>query len=206
MSVLELSAPVPRKFIGSSMYDKHGDEDNHTVDLTERFLHGERVYDGKLLKVHRDTVAMPNGHEEVREVIRHCGASVIVPHLGDDRYVLVRQYRYALGRETLEFPAGRLDPGEEPLDSARRELKEETGYLATRWEELFQIHPAPGYSDERLWIYLAEDLQAGQNSPDPDELVLVVEMSLDEILRRLKKGEITDSKTVAALLYLQVLV
>lgn len=173
------------------------------MDFTEKFLRGKRVYDGKLLKVHRDVIAMPDGHEEVREVIRHTGAAVIVPHLGDGLYILVRQYRYALGCETLEFPAGRLDPGEDPLESARRELQEETGYQARRWDLLFQLHPAPGYSDERLWIYLAEDLQPGQSSPDADELLLTVKMSLDEALNKLRAGQITDAKTVAALLFLK---
>ena len=173
------------------------------MDLKEEFIRGQRVYDGKLLKVHRDVIAMPDGHEEIREVIRHSGASVIVPHLGNQRFVMVRQFRYALGRETLEFPAGRLDAGEDPLVCARRELKEETGYSAGYWEEIMTIHPAPGYSDEQIWIFRAEELKSGENNLDSDELVKVVELSLDELLERLKKGRITDAKTVAALLCLK---
>jgi len=173
------------------------------MDLKEKFIKGRRVYDGKLLKVHRDVIAMPDGRQKIREVIRHSGASVIVPHLGNYRFVMVRQFRYALGRETLEFPAGRLDVGEDPLICARRELKEETGYSAGRWEEMLMIHPAPGYSDEQLWIFKAEELKPGKNNLDSDELVQVVELSLDELMERLSKGKITDAKTVTALLFLK---
>ena len=172
------------------------------MDLTEKYLRGERVYDGKVLKVHSDIVAMPDGHEEVREIIRHSGAAVVVPQLDENRFVMVRQFRYAINRETLEFPAGRLDPGESPLECARRELAEETGYQARQWDYLFSIHPAPGYSDEQLWLYRARDLLPGQQNPDPDEIVLVTERSMDELQHKLEKGEITDSKTVSALLYL----
>ncbi len=173
------------------------------MDLNERCQHSEKVYDGKLLQIYRDLVTLANGHEEVREVIRHPGAAVVVPHLGKGRYLLVRQFRYALRRETLEFPAGRLEPGEQPLDCARRELREETGYIAQRWTHLFSLHPAPGYSDELLEIFLAEGLTAGPSQPDEDEQVLAVQVSLKELLERFKAGRITDAKTNSALLYLK---
>lgn len=173
------------------------------MELTEKFVRGEKVYDGKLLQVHRDIVALPDGSEEVREVIRHPGAAVVVPHLGHGRLVLVRQFRYALNRETLEFPAGRLDPQEDPLDCARRELAEETGYLAGKWRHLFSLHPAPGYTDERLEIYLAEDLSTGESHPDDDERVQLIEASFDQLVDWFQQGKITDSKTCAALLYLK---
>jgi len=194
------SAPF---FIIISFINPGASSNGYIVNLIEKFLRGEIVFDGKLLEVHRDIVAMPDGHEEVREVIRHSGAAVIIPSLGDDKYVLVRQYRHALGRETLEFPAGRLDPGENPADCALRELTEETGYRAGKLEFLFNVHPAPGYTDELLWIYHASELTPGESRPDPDEIVFMVEMSLDELLHRFKNGEITDSKTLNALLYLK---
>jgi ADP-ribose pyrophosphatase len=173
------------------------------MKLTEEFLHGERVYDGKLLKVHRDVVRLPSGKEEIREVIRHPGAAVVVPHLGGGRFVLVRQFRYALNRETLEFPAGRLDASESPLRCAKRELAEETGYLSKRWKRLFTLHPAPGYTDEILHIFLAESLQPGASHPDDDENLLIVEATLEQLLNKLRKGQITDSKTSAAILFLK---
>ncbi len=173
------------------------------MNLTEIPLHSKLVFDGILLKVYRDQVAMPDGQEKIREMIKHPGAAVIVPHLGDNRFVLVRQYRYALKRETLEFPAGRIDNGEDPQECARRELTEETGYQAGKMEPLFQIHPAPGYSDELLWIFKASDLVPGFTNPDPDELVTTVEMSLDELVELFRKCEITDSKTVNAIMFLK---
>ncbi len=173
-------------------------------DLRETFLRGEPVYNGVLLKVFREVVAMPDGHEEIREVIRHPGASIIIPHLGNHRYVMVRQYRHAVSRVTLEFPAGRLDPGEDPAACAARELAEETGYTAGRIEPLFSIHPAPGYSDELIYIFRAEDLKPGRSRPDPDEYLAVVEITLEELQDRFQRGEITDSKTLNALFYLQL--
>jgi len=173
------------------------------LNLTESFLHGQRVYDGKLLKVHRDIVRRPDGKEEVREVLRHPGAAVVVPHLGQNRFVLVRQFRYAINRETLEFPAGRLDPDEEPLVCAQRELSEETGYIAGQWKHLFSLHPAPGYTDERLEIFLAEQLQPGPTNPDDDENLVIVEGDLDQLIQWFREGKITDAKTGAALLYLK---
>ncbi len=172
------------------------------MDLTEKFIRGEQVFAGKLLNVFRDVVTKPDGHEEVREVMRHPGAAVIIPHLGNNRYVLVRQYRYALRQATIEFPAGRLDPGEDPLDCAERELAEETGYRTDNLEFLFKIHPAPGYTDELIYVYKAENLIKGPTDPDPDEVVLTIEKTLDELLNMLKKGEITDSKTVNAILFM----
>jgi ADP-ribose pyrophosphatase len=173
------------------------------LDLTEKLKFSEKVYDGKLLQVYRDVVRLAEGTEEVREVMRHPGAAVIVPHLGEGRLVLVRQYRHALGRETLEFPAGRLDPDEAAEGCARRELAEETGYQAKRWTRLFATHPAPGYTDELLHLYLAQELVAGPSHPDDDEQVLITEASLDQLLQMFHAGEITDAKTVTAILYLK---
>jgi len=172
-------------------------------NLIETFLSGQRVYDGKLLKVHRDVVRLTDGKEEVREVLRHPGAAVVVPHLGQNRFVLVRQFRYAINRETLEFPAGRLDPDEEPLVCAQRELSEETGYSAGRWQHLFSLHPAPGYTDERLEIFLAEQLRPGPTNPDEDENLVIVEGNLDQLIQWFQEGKISDAKTCAALLYLK---
>ncbi|TKJ37627.1 ADP-ribose pyrophosphatase [candidate division LCP-89 bacterium B3_LCP] len=171
------------------------------MDFEEKFKSGGLVFDGKLLKLHRDIIRKPDGREEIREVIRHPGAAVIVPRLRDGRFVLVRQFRYALNRETVEFPAGKLDPGEDPLFCAQRELKEETGYYADDLKLLLKMQPAPAYSDEILWIYSAEDLTAGKNSPDSDELVSVELYTMDALFALYKRGEISDGKTVAALLH-----
>jgi ADP-ribose pyrophosphatase len=174
-----------------------------SLDLTEKLKTSAKVYDGKLLQVYRDVVTMAPGTEEIREVLRHPGAAVIVPYQGQSRFVLVRQFRHALGRETLEFPAGRLEPGEDPESCARRELAEETGYQAQSWSKLFSMHPAPGYTDELLHLYLAQDLIAGPSHPDDDEQVLTVEATLDQLLVMFHAGKITDAKTLTAILYLQ---
>jgi ADP-ribose pyrophosphatase len=172
--------------------------------LNENLVRSEEVYSGALLKIYRDIVETPDGHHEAREVLRHPGASVVVPHLSDNRFVMVRQFRYALDQETLEFPAGRLDPGENPENCARRELAEETGYQADCVTFLFKIHPAPGYTDEIIYVYLAENLTPGPSCPDPDEYLLTTTISLDDLMQRFKKGEITDSKTLNAIFYLSL--
>jgi ADP-ribose pyrophosphatase len=174
------------------------------LDLTEILKSSRLVYDGKLLQVHRDVVSLEGGNEEIREVLRHPGASVVAPYLGDGRFALVRQYRHAIGRETLEFPAGRLDPGEAPLDCARRELAEETGYRTGQLRHLFSTHPAPGYTDELLHVFLAQDLIAGPNHPDGDEQILVEERTLDQLLTQFLEGKITDAKTAMTILYLKM--
>jgi ADP-ribose pyrophosphatase len=173
-----------------------------SVELKETYLHGACVYDGKLLKVFRDVVAVPGGSEEVREVIRHPGAAVIVPELADGRFLLVRQFRYALGIDTMEFPAGKIDPGEDPLNCARRELQEETGYRKGEWEPILKAYPLPGYSDELHWFYHAIKLLPGSSNPDPDEKVVVEKHSPEEIDQMIRGGEITDGKTIIAWLYM----
>jgi len=169
--------------------------------LQETFVRGKLVYDGVLLKVFRDIVTLSDGHEEVREVMRHPGASIIIPDLGNGRLVLVRQFRYALDSVTLEFPAGRLDRGEDPETCARRELSEETGYRAGTLDYLFKIHPAPGYTDELIHIYHATELTEGKAHPDPDEELLIENHHIDGLLGMVKNGKITDLKTISALLY-----
>ena len=170
-------------------------------DLIEKRLAGESVFDGKLLHVRRDTVLLPNGHETKREWVKHPGASAVLPVLDDGSVILVRQYRYPVGRVTLEIPAGKLDvPGEDPLECAKRELKEETGYAAERYEKLFSLATTVGFSDEWIHIYLAEGLTAGADCPDEDEFIHTVRMPLAEALEKVSDNTIVDGKTVTALL------
>src|SRR5690606_37881018 len=124
----------------------------NNADITETTIESESVFEGKLLKVRRDRVRLPNGREATREYIKHPGAVVVMALLDDDHVVMVRQYRYAVQQLILEFPAGKLDPGEAPLDCAQRELMEETGYSARQWTPLGQMHLAVGYSDEVIHI------------------------------------------------------
>jgi ADP-ribose pyrophosphatase len=169
-------------------------------DLTEKKLAGEQVYDGSLLKVYRDTVALPDGGQSTREYIRHPGAVAVVALLDDDRVVLERQFRYPHGRDFIEIPAGKIDPGEAPLETAQRELLEETGYVAQEWRRIGVIHPAIAYTDEAIELFVARRLTLEKARLDHGEFLEVLLLPLEKALEMVRGGEITDAKTVAALL------
>ena len=158
------------------------------------------LYDGRIVRLELDRVIEPSGVEATREVVRHSGAVVVLPVLEDGRIVLIRQYRYAVDRFMLEVPAGRLEAGEVLEDAARRELQEETGYFAHELTFLTSIFPAPGYTDERMYLYRASRLEPRESSPDEDEAIEVVPMSRDEALEALMSTDGADGKTLLALM------
>jgi ADP-ribose pyrophosphatase len=168
--------------------------------LAEVRIDSERVFDGKLLHVRRDRVRLPDGGEALREYIVHPGAVLMVPILDDGRLVVERQFRYPLGRVFIEFPAGKIDPGETPEATARREMIEETGYEAARLTPLAVLHPVISYSTEAIQCYVAEGLTHVGAKLDHGEFLEIVTPTLDELLAALDRGEITDAKTVSALL------
>jgi ADP-ribose pyrophosphatase len=168
--------------------------------LEETRVDGSQVFDGVLLNVHRDTVRLPDGASAIREYIVHPGAVLIIPLLADGRFVVERQFRYPLHRVFLEFPAGKLDHGESPLATAQRELTEETGYVAARWTRLGAIHPTVSYSTEAIEFFIAEELTHVGQRLDDGEVLEIAEMTAAEMLGCLDRGELTDAKTVAALL------
>ncbi|NTV11964.1 MAG: NUDIX hydrolase [Zoogloea sp.] len=170
-----------------------------TDSLEERCLRSEKVYSGRLLQIYRDIVQLPDGSEGVREYVKHPGAVVIIAVLPDGRLVFERQFRYPLGRNFLELPAGKLDADEPPLDCARRELREETGYEADEWRHLGVMHPCIGYSNERIEIFLAGGLRQVGRSLDDGEFLEVLTLALDEAEEAVLDGRITDGKTVTAL-------
>ena len=170
-------------------------------DLAETLLAGEEVFSGRLLKVYRDRVRLPDGSESVREYIRHPGAVAVVALLDDDRVVLERQFRYPLGRDFIEIPAGKLEPGEDHLATAKRELLEETGYVAAEWRRLGLIHNAIGYSDEGIEIWLAKGLERREQKLEPGEFLEVFSLPLAEARAMVRDGRITDVKTIAGLLW-----
>jgi ADP-ribose pyrophosphatase len=171
--------------------------------LKERRLDGAIVYDGNFIKVQCDSVALPDGKTTKREYIRHPGAVVIVPLLDDGSVLLERQYRYPRDQVFIEFPAGKIDPGEDPLVCAKRELQEETGYTATDWQFLCTIHNAIAYSDEHLDIYLAKGLTAGPNQLDDGEFLEIFTTSPEQILEWVREGQITDVKTIIGAFWLE---
>ena len=168
--------------------------------LIETKVSSEAVFDGKLLHVRRDVVRLPDGSLATREHIVHPGAVLIVPVLADGRLVVERQFRYPLNRVFIEFPAGKLDPGESAQDTARRELREEAGYEATRWTPLGTIHTLISYTNERIDLFVAEGLSHVGATLDQGEFLDIVTMTEKAMLAALDRGEITDAKTVAALL------
>lgn len=175
-------------------------------DLDEHSLSSEQVWRGKLLDVRRDRVRLPDGHEGVREYIVHPGAVVVIPVLADGRLLFERQYRYPVGQTFLELPAGKIDPGEPIVATARRELLEETGYTAENWRYLGVMHPCIGYSNERIEIFLATGLQReGEQQLDHGEFLELVDFSLEESLTAVRDGAITDAKTITALFWAEKL-
>jgi ADP-ribose pyrophosphatase len=171
--------------------------------LRETRIDGELAYDGHFLKVSRDRIRLPDGSESVRELIRHPGAVVILPLLPDGRVLLERQFRYPNDRVFIEFPAGKIDPGEDPLACAKRELEEETGYSAAEWNFVCTIHNAIAYSDEHLDIFLARGLQEGQAKLDEGEFLELFSATIPELLDMVRRGEITDVKTIIGTFWLE---
>jgi ADP-ribose pyrophosphatase len=172
-------------------------------DLTEHFVSGALVYDGQLLKVRRDLVRLPDGQQGEREYISHPGAVAVVPLFDDGSVLLERQFRYPHRREFIEIPAGKLEPNEAHAETAKRELLEETGYSAAQWKYLGVIHTAIAYTDEAIHLYVARKLSKSERKLDQGEFLETLVRPYDEALRMVRDGEITDSKSVAALLWVR---
>ena len=169
--------------------------------LREVQTSSEDIFDGVILHVKRDQVALPNGNLTVREVIRHIGAVCVIPVLDNGDVIVERQYRYPLDRVILEIPAGKLDaPDEDRLSAIQRELREETGYTADEWTELGPFHPAPAYSDEYITMYLARGLHKGARDLDEDEFLDVCTIPLSELVEDVMAGKISDAKTQVCIL------
>lgn len=165
-----------------------------------------RVYSGRVLNLDVDRVHFPDGSHGELEMVRHSGASAVVPFVsdpaGDDpQILLIRQYRYAAESYLFEIPAGRLDPGESPVQCAVRELLEETGCTAERVEALTSIYTTPGFTDERIHLFMASGLSMGESRRERDEFIEVVTLPMSEVLGMIERGEIVDGKTLVAILF-----
>lgn len=173
------------------------------ADLAEHPTQQTTVLQGGFLQVWRDTVTLPNGNSATREYVKHSGAVVIVAQLDDGRYVLEYQYRYPMQRAVIEFPAGKLDHAEAGLVCAQRELLEETGYTAQHWAFAGSMHNCIAYSDERIDIWFAKQLQYQGQRLDDGEFLRLYAATLPDLLAAVRNGRITDAKTITALLWLQ---
>lgn len=171
--------------------------------LTETRLDGGIVYDGPFLQVHRDQIRLPDGKTSHREYIRHPGAVAILPLFADGRVLLERQFRYPNNQVFIEFPAGKIDPGEDHLVCAKRELLEETGITAARWDFIATIHNAIAYSDEHLELFLARDLTQGEAQLDDGEFLQTFTATVPELLAMIRRGEVTDVKTIIGAFWLE---
>ncbi|MEO1147107.1 MAG: NUDIX hydrolase [Cyanobacteria bacterium J06638_22] len=170
-----------------------------------QLLRSRLFFQGRKFSFEVNRMRLPNGIEGEWECVRHPGGSVAVPLTPDGKVIMVRQYRFATGRRLLEFPAGTVEEGEQPLATAQREIQEEVGYSASRWDRLGQFYLAPGYSDEIIYTYLARDLELLDQPPsmDEDEDIEVVLLTLEELEQSILEEELVDSKSISSLLLLR---
>ncbi len=165
------------------------------------------IHKGRVFDITVENVTLSNGFNADMEIIRHPGASAIVPLTAGQEVLMLKQYRHATGGELWEIPAGTFDGQEDPLACARRELIEETGYSAQTWEALGAVTPVPGYSDEKIYLFLARDLKPAAQQLDPDEILEVHPIPIDQVVSMITNGKIEDAKTIAAIFHtLHVLV
>ena len=170
------------------------------MEFKEKTVKSTEIYKGKIITVKKDDIILPNGNAGVREVVHHSGGSAIIAEK-DDKILMVKQYRYPYATELLEIPAGKLNEGEDPEETAIRELEEEGGVKAGRVEKLFEVYPTPAYNDEIIRIYRAYDLVETKKHLDEDEFLLSEWVDKDTLRKMVKNGEIKDGKTLIALLF-----
>jgi len=170
------------------------------MNFFEKTISSERIYDGKIINLRKDLVELENGNNASREIVEHSGGVGILAVDSDGQILMVRQYRCGVGRMSLEIPAGKLNLGENPEECGRRELEEETGFIPGYFEAMGFIDPSPAYLSEKIYIYLAGDLISAKQSLDPDEFLSVEKLSIDRAVEMCMTGEITDAKTLVAVL------
>ncbi|NMO96908.1 NUDIX domain-containing protein [Paenibacillus lemnae] len=177
----------------------------HSVNplLDESTISSESIFEGKIISLQLDTVMLPDGKTASREVVRHPGA-VAVLALHQDKMLVVDQFRQPLGRCEVEIPAGKLEKGEDPMEAAKRELEEETGYTCASIRKLQTFYTSPGFADEVIHLYLAEDLTVGDMKPDEDEFLEMSEITLEEAYRLMDEERISDAKTIMAVYAWQI--
>ncbi|MDP4094434.1 MAG: NUDIX hydrolase [Bacillota bacterium] len=170
------------------------------MEYYEKTLSKKHIYTGGIIELDVLEVELPDGNISKRDIVSHPGAAVVIPISSDGEIYMVRQYRKPIERITLEIPAGKLDPGEEPLDCAKRELMEETGLTAKHMKHLTSIHSTPGFSNEILHMYAAVDLKEGQPDADPDEFISCEKLPVKQLIQMVMTNQITDAKTIIGIL------
>ena len=174
---------------------------NELTKFEEKQVSSELIFDGKVLHVCKDDIALPDGRPSMREYVKHVGAVCVVPVTREGEVICVKQYRYAIGSLMLEIPAGKLDSkDEDPLEAAKRELREETGAISRKMTYLGAFYSSPAILDEKIHMYLAEELEFGDTDFDEDEFIEIVRIPLAELVRMIQAGEVTDGKTQAAVM------
>ena len=173
------------------------------MEFTEKTINSQLVFEGRVVKLYKDKIELPTGRESFREVVKHSGGVVILA-IKDDKILLVKQFRYPIKEIMFELPAGKLEAGEDPFEAAKRELEEETGYCADKWTDLGYVYTSPGYSDEKLYLYKAENLQFTHCHPDEGEIIQAFEYTYNDVLKMINNGQINDAKTLCALLRAQI--
>lgn len=169
------------------------------MEFTEKTINSELIFDGRVVKLYKDNVELATGQKSFREVVKHSGGVVILAEK-EDKILLVKQFRYPMKEVMFELPAGKLEIGEDPFEAAKRELEEETGYCANKWTDLGYVYTSPGYSDEKLYLYKAEDLEFTHCHPDEGEIIQAFEYKYDDVLKMITNGKINDAKTLCAIL------
>lgn len=164
----------------------------------ERTMKSEKIYEGKIVNLRIDTIEIPEKRYSKREIVEHPGSVGIIAITEDDCLILVRQYRKAVEDFLLEIPAGKLEVNEEPRETGIRELQEETGYVAAKIKYLMDFYSSPGFTDEKISIFLAEDLEKVGENPDEGEFIQIEKVHIDDLESMIKKGEVLDSKTIIA--------
>jgi ADP-ribose diphosphatase len=172
---------------------------NSTKD--PQVLSSQMVYEGKVFGIRRDEVIEPTGVRTTREMITHPGSVVVLPVLPDGRVLLIQQYRYAARQYLWELVAGRMDPGETPIEGAARELKEETGYSAKKLKVFLEFFPTPGFLEEKMYLMLAEGLTPGEATPEDDERIIAKAYTRKQLDEMLRKKKLRDAKTIAGVLF-----
>ena len=170
------------------------------MELIEKTLSRRYIFEGRILKLREDTAQLPNDAVVTREVVEHPGGVCVVALTAKEELLFVRQFRYPYGKVLAELPAGKRDPGEEPLATGKRELQEETGFTAKNYRFLGELYPSPGYFNEIIFLYLATDLVAGETHPDADEFLEAERIPLKTAVEMVMNGELPDAKTQAAIL------